>query len=100
MLFRSFSCSYEGFIGGSVLQRFLEHKDASHFEITALVRSPVKAEKLRKIGVKAVTGSLDDVVLTENLASEADVVISKVRSFLLAPCKAPFSYCSFSVPFS
>ncbi|KAF8894204.1 hypothetical protein CPB84DRAFT_1848538 [Gymnopilus junonius] len=71
-----FMTGVTGFIGGSVLGRFLDHKDASQFGITALVRSPAKAEKLKSIGVNAVVGSLDDIALTENLASDADVVVS------------------------
>lgn len=74
-LLRSF---LQGFIGGSVLGRFLEHKDASQFKITALVRSQTKAEKLKSIGVNAVIGSLEDVALTEDLVAEADVVVSMV----------------------
>ncbi|KAF8869511.1 hypothetical protein CPB84DRAFT_1856230 [Gymnopilus junonius] len=73
-----FMTGVTGFIGGSVLGRFLDHKDASQFGITALVRSPAKAEKLKSIGVNAVVGSLDDIALTENLASDADVVVSMV----------------------
>ncbi|KAG6820934.1 hypothetical protein H0H93_009170 [Arthromyces matolae] len=65
-----------GYIGGSVLARFLDRSDASALYITALVRSPEKAEKLNKLGVHAVVGSHVNSSLVEKLASEADVVLS------------------------
>ena len=68
-----------GFIGGSVLTRLLSHPNASSFELTALVRSVDKAEKLQTLGVKAILGSYDEnlEILTE-AASHADVVITMV----------------------
>jgi len=65
-----------GFIGGSVLNRLLAHPDASTFTFTALVRSPVKAELLKQVGVESVIGSLKDAPLVEKLATEADIIIS------------------------
>ncbi|KAJ7593067.1 NAD-binding protein [Mycena floridula] len=66
-----------GYIGATVLQRFLEHKDAANFEFSALVRSAEKAEKFKsEFGVNAVVGSLSDLELVEKLASEADVVVA------------------------
>ncbi|KAF4612613.1 hypothetical protein D9613_011857 [Agrocybe pediades] len=65
-----------GFIGGAVLNRLLEHPDASTFAFTALVRSSLKASKLEAIGVKAVVGSLKDEPLVESLAADADMIIS------------------------
>jgi uncharacterized protein YbjT (DUF2867 family) len=69
-----------GYIGGCVLARLLKHANAASFEITALVRSAEKAEKLHTLGVKTILGSYTD----ENLdfltkaASEADVVFTIV----------------------
>ncbi|EKM78697.1 hypothetical protein AGABI1DRAFT_41510, partial [Agaricus bisporus var. burnettii JB137-S8] len=40
-----------GYIGGSILERLLVHPDAHSFEITTLVRSQNKADKLKKLGV-------------------------------------------------
>lgn len=67
-----------GYIGGSVLLRLLNHPNAASFNITALVRSPEKAEKLKALGVNAVIGSHDDPQLVEKLVSEADVVVAMV----------------------
>ena len=67
-----------GYIGGSVLLRFLNRPDFRSLEITVLVRSHEKAEKLRTLGVNAVVGSHSDLPLLEKLASEADVVIAMV----------------------
>jgi len=66
-----------GYVGGSVLSRFLEHPDFLAFKITALVRNSEKAEKLRALGINAVMGSHSDPSLMENLAAESDVVVRK-----------------------
>ncbi|KAF8223098.1 NAD(P)-binding protein [Tricholoma matsutake] len=66
-----------GYIGGSVLRRFLDLPQAtSDFNITVLVRDTGKAEKLNSFGVNAVVGSHSDYPLMEKLASEADVVLA------------------------
>jgi len=65
-----------GYIGGSVLSRFLKHPNATSFDITTLVRSPEKAEKLKTFGVHPVVGSHSDLALVEKLAAKADVVIA------------------------
>ncbi|KAI8980060.1 NAD-P-binding protein [Trametes punicea] len=66
-----------GYIGGSVLQRLLQHPKASDFEFTALVRSPEKAEILKeKFGVNAVVGNLGEVEKLTRLSEDADVVLS------------------------
>ncbi|KAJ7670087.1 hypothetical protein DFH06DRAFT_1372849 [Mycena polygramma] len=70
-----------GYIGGPIFSRFIEKKDPK-FNITALVRSTEKAEKLRALNVQIniVSGSHDDAALVERLASEADVVFSLADS--------------------
>lgn len=65
-----------GYIGGAVLLRLLGHPRISDFKITALVRSPDKAEKLKSLRVTPVVGSLDDSELLKKLCSESDVVMS------------------------
>ncbi|KAJ7255790.1 hypothetical protein B0H12DRAFT_1112886 [Mycena haematopus] len=77
-----------GYIGGSVLTRFLAHPRTDTFQFTVLVRDPKKAEKFKDLGVKAVVGSLSDVPLVEKLASEADVVIAAADSDDLGAAKA------------
>jgi hypothetical protein len=71
-----------------VLLRFLKHPDASSFNITVLVRSPEKAEKLKAFGVNPVVGSHSDTPLVEELTAQADVVIAAVRTSI------PFVYSS------
>lgn len=61
-----------------MLARLLARPDASTFDITALVRSPEKAEKLKAFGVTPALGSLQDLGLLEDLASKAHVVFSCV----------------------
>lgn len=48
-----------------------------------LVRSPEKATKLERFGVKPVLGSLKDHPLVENLSEKAHVVFSLVRPLSL-----------------
>ncbi|KAF8956535.1 hypothetical protein BDZ97DRAFT_1907176 [Flammula alnicola] len=75
-----------GYIGGAVLTRLLQHPDAASFQITALVRSAEKGEKLKTLGVEVILGSYTD----ENLgflieaASNADVA----NSINLSPTNA------------
>ena len=76
----------QGYIGGSVLTRLIDHPDFKSFEITALVRSTDKAERLRKFGINVVVGSHKDEALVEQLTSQTDVVIATV-------CFAWFLYC-------
>ncbi|KAJ7919226.1 hypothetical protein B0H13DRAFT_1868747 [Mycena leptocephala] len=70
-----------GYIGGPILSRFLEKNDPN-FNITALVRSVDKAEKLRALDVQLniVSGSHNDAELVEQIASAADVVFSLADS--------------------
>ncbi|KAJ7255830.1 NAD(P)-binding protein [Mycena haematopus] len=79
-----------GYIGGSVLTRFLAHSRADTFHFTVLVRDPKKAEKFKELGVnvKAVVGSHSDAALVERLASEADVVVAAADADDLGAAKA------------
>ncbi|KAF8199609.1 hypothetical protein BJ912DRAFT_1139672 [Pholiota molesta] len=65
-----------GYIGGSVLARFLQRPDLASFNLTALVRSPEKAAKLNALGVNTVVGSHSDTALMESLAANSDVVLA------------------------
>ena len=69
-----------------MLLRFLKHPDAISFNITVLVRSPEKAEKLKAFGVNPVVGSHSDTPLVEELAAQADVVIAAVRTSIYLLC--------------
>ncbi|TFK91171.1 NAD-P-binding protein [Polyporus arcularius HHB13444] len=65
-----------GYIGGSVLQRILNHPRASTFDITALVRDSRKAKLLEtKFGLKVVEGSLDDTHKLTEQSENAHIVI-------------------------
>ncbi|KAL5486104.1 hypothetical protein ACEPAI_7148 [Sanghuangporus weigelae] len=78
-----------GYIGGSILWRLLNHKDAKSFNIKVLVRNPEKAKLLQeKFAVEAVVGSHADVDKLEALASEADYVISTADVDDLGAAKA------------
>jgi len=65
----------EGYIGSSVLERLQSHPDADKFEITALIRSPQKADKFKEYGVNTVVGSFGDTKLLEDLTAAADIVV-------------------------
>ena len=66
-----------GYIGGSVLWRFLQTKEF-HFRI--LVRDPTKAKAFKEqFGIEALVGSHSDGDLLEREAETADYVISTVR---------------------
>jgi len=69
-----------GFIGGTVLDRFLKHPQASNFHITALVRSEAGAKALKSLGVDTVTGSYADLAILEEQASKADYVVALADS--------------------
>ncbi|EPS94587.1 NAD-binding protein [Fomitopsis schrenkii] len=78
-----------GYIGGSVLNRLLQHPKANTFDITTPVRSPEKAKLLEsKFKAKAEIASLSDYDKLESLASRADIVIHTVNSDNLPPMSA------------
>ena len=51
----------------------------SKVEVTAVVRSPEKAEKLKEFGINVVIGSHSDSKLMEKLAEETDLVLAMVK---------------------
>lgn len=59
-----------GFVGGHLTEALRSRGD----EVTALARSPAKAEALRALGVHVVSGDLHDVPALERAAGEQDVV--------------------------
>lgn len=64
-----------GYIGGSVVQRLLDHPKRDTFEITALVRNVDKAKLLNTLGINTAVASLSDLDKLTELAAAADVVI-------------------------
>lgn len=61
-----------------MLERLLKHPGAHSFQITALVRSDDKAEKLKKLGIITAVGSFGDSSLVEKLVGDADIVFDMV----------------------
>ncbi|KAF9002129.1 NAD(P)-binding protein [Cyathus striatus] len=62
------------YIGGSVLSAFLEREDFKTLNITALVHSAEKAEKLQSLGINAVVGSHSDYPLVEKIAQGNEII--------------------------
>jgi len=77
-----------GYIGGSVLQRLLDHPKRDAFEITALVRNADKAKVLNNLGVNTVVASLFDFDKVAELSANANVVINTADSDNLEAVKA------------
>ncbi|KAI0327641.1 NAD-P-binding protein [Cubamyces sp. BRFM 1775] len=64
-----------GYVGGSVLQRLLDHPNADTFDISVIVRNAEKAKILQsKFGANAVVGTHQDLDKLEALAENAHVV--------------------------
>ncbi|KAI0064523.1 NAD(P)-binding protein [Artomyces pyxidatus] len=80
-----------GYIGGTVLQRLLEHTERNKFDITVLVREEGKAERLRQLGLKTEVGTLDDLDLVRQLAARADIVLNNASADHLPGIKAILS---------
>ncbi|KAJ7690069.1 hypothetical protein B0H17DRAFT_1065455 [Mycena rosella] len=77
-----------GYIGASILEKFLKHPRAAEFQISALVRDISKAEKLKAFGVTSIVGDNSDLDLLQALAKDADVVISVAESTNVPATKA------------
>jgi nucleoside-diphosphate-sugar epimerase len=65
-----------GYIGGSVAAALLS---AGH-SVSGLVRSDVKADTVRALGIEPVLGSLDDAAVLAEAAARADVVINAANA--------------------
>jgi nucleoside-diphosphate-sugar epimerase len=73
---RVFVTGASGYIGGSVAQ----HLARKGFEVTGLVRRAADATALGALGIRPVTGTLDDGELLARLAREADIVVNAADS--------------------
>jgi thioester reductase-like protein len=70
-----------GYIGGSILTALLQHSNASHFNITALIRGDdERVRKLASLNVTPLVGSNESFEMIENIASESHVVIHTANS--------------------
>lgn len=68
-----------GYIGSIVLERFLDHPNAASFELSTLVRTQEKADKLKAMGVqRPVLGKLQNLALMEEESARADIIVNMV----------------------
>ncbi|KAJ7574079.1 hypothetical protein C8J56DRAFT_902714 [Mycena floridula] len=66
-----------GYIGGSILSLLFEHKNRAHFNITVLVRSEDKAEKIRNaMGINVISSMQSQAT---GKADTNDVELAKVQ---------------------
>lgn len=72
---RIFLTGATGYIGGSVLQRLLDHPKRDTMGITALVRNVDKAKLFNTLGINTVVASLLDHDKLTELTAASDVVI-------------------------
>ncbi|KAH9480248.1 Oxidase ucsJ [Psilocybe cubensis] len=79
-----------GHIGGTFLMTLLKHKDVSNFQITALVRSEERGEKLKSLGINVVKGSYtdEDLSVLTNEAAKSDIVFAICDADTLPPTQA------------
>ncbi|KAJ7618781.1 hypothetical protein FB45DRAFT_840542 [Roridomyces roridus] len=81
-----------GYTGGPILSYFIQRQrdDPTSLDITALIRSPLKVERLRALNLRlnVVHGSHEDADLVERLAADADVVLSLADSDYLPAAQA------------
>ncbi|RYX98756.1 NAD(P)-dependent oxidoreductase, partial [bacterium] len=61
-----------GFLGGRIAERL---NNDQRFEVIGTGRDKNKAEELRKLGIKAETGSLEDKEFLFNLTKDAEVIV-------------------------
>ncbi|OJT13756.1 hypothetical protein TRAPUB_9692 [Trametes pubescens] len=87
-LVKVFIVGATGYVGGAVLALLLAGENAKRFEVTVLSRSADKARAFESFGVKAIVGSLDDLVTLEAIAAESDVVIECADADHIASTKA------------
>ncbi|KAJ8481047.1 hypothetical protein ONZ51_g6272 [Trametes cubensis] len=81
-----------GYVGGSVLQRLLDHPKAGTFDISVIVRNAEKAKILKsKFGVNAVVGTHQDLDKLEALAENAHIAFHCADSDDLPAAKAILS---------
>ncbi len=65
-----------GFIGGSVAARLLKEGD----KVRGLVRTAEQAERVRKLGIEPVIGTLEDTDILAREAKQADAVVNAASS--------------------
>lgn len=73
-----------GYIGGSVAVRLLQEG----WQVRGLVRTPEQAERVRKLGIEPVVGTLEDAALLAHEAKQADAVVNAASSDERPPVEA------------
>lgn len=73
---RIFITGGTGYIGGSFLHLMLERDYLKRFDIAVLVRKQSDIKKLQALGVTTISGSLDDLNIIRNEASQADIIFN------------------------
>lgn len=73
-----------GYIGGSVAARLLQEG----YRVRGLVRTQEQAERVRKLGIDPVVGTLEDGALLAREAKQADAVINAASSDNRPPVEA------------
>lgn len=71
-----FCTGVTGYIGGSLAATFL----AAGHEVSGLVRSSAKVDKVRALGIEPVMGTLDDAGILEDAAKRAEVVVNAANA--------------------
>lgn len=71
-----FCTGASGYIGGSVAAALIS---AGH-DVSGLVRSHAKADKVRALGIKPIIGTLDDAAILQEGADGADVVVNAANA--------------------
>lgn len=72
---------HSGYIGGGVLNSFLNDSRISALDITAYIRSEEKAKQIAQLGIKAVSGGLPEL---EAAVANTDIVVNCVTQFHLS----------------
>ena len=65
-----------GYIGGSIAAEFIK----KGHNVTGLVSSKEKAEKVRTVGITPVMGNLDDLDVLTKAAQDADAVVNAANA--------------------
>lgn len=73
-----------GYIGGSVAARLLQEG----WKVRGLVRTQEQAERVRKLGIEPVVGTLEDTDLLAHEARQADAVVNAASSDNRPPVEA------------
>jgi nucleoside-diphosphate-sugar epimerase len=86
MAHKIFLTGATGYIGGSILNKLLQHPDK--YSVTALVRDDKKAQELARLGVTTIDGDLNHQEALFMASEEADAVINAADADHLGAAKS------------